>query len=87
MTTYNGYESYDHWNTALWLNNDDDAMELLQNIVEPPLWCICQASPNTQAVEQLLNRVPAKTPDGAAWQKETILDLIDEHYQEQLQWS
>jgi hypothetical protein len=40
-----------------------------------------------QAVEQLLNSLPAKTPDGATWQKETILELIDEHYQEQLQWS
>jgi hypothetical protein len=84
MTTYNGYESYDHWNTALWLSNDEGMYNTLQNIVEEVVYMNITKA---QAVEQLLDSLPAKTPDGAAWQKETILDLIDEHYQEQLQWS
>ena len=84
MTTYNGYETYDHWNTALWLNNDECMHNMLQNKVELVVYMHLTKS---QAVEQLLHRLPAKTPDGAAWQKATILELIDEHYQEQLQWS
>ena len=84
MTTYNGYETYDHWNTALWLNNDERMYNMLQNIVEGVVYMHLTKS---QAVEQLLNSLPANTPDGATWQIETILELIEEHYQEQLEWS
>jgi len=32
----------------------------------------------------LLRELPELTPDGAVWQAETIEDLFDENYQEQL---
>ena len=34
MATYNGYESYDHWNTALWINNEERFYNMLLNKVE-----------------------------------------------------
>ena len=84
MTTYNGYESYDHWNTALWINNDEKLYNLLQNKVELVVY---MRITKTQAVYEMLRDLPNKTPDGAAWQADTILDLIDEQYNEQLEYS
>lgn len=81
MTTYNGYESYDHWNTALWLNNDESLYNLVANKAELAVYMVCT---KTQAVYEILRELPATTPDGAEWQADTILDVLDEHYQEQL---
>ena len=84
MSTYNGYESYDHWNTALWLNNDAEFYNLMLNKVELIVYMRLN---KIQAVSEILRELPAKTPDDAVWQSDTILDLIDEHYTEQLQYS
>jgi len=84
MSTYNGYESYDHWNTALWLNNDAEFYNLMLNKVELVVYMRLN---KIQAVSEILRELPAKTPDDAVWQSDTILDLIDEHYTEQLQYS
>ena len=84
MSTYNGYESYDHWNTALWINNDERMYNMLQNKVELVVY---MHMTKTQAVYEMLRDLPSETPDGATWQADTILDLIDEHYNEQLQYS
>lgn len=84
MTTYNGYESYDHWNTALWINNEESMYNLLQNKVELVVY---MRITKTQAVYEMLRDLPNTTPDGATWQADTILDLIDEQYNEQLQYS
>lgn len=83
-TTYNGYESYDHWNTALWLNNDEKFYNIMMNKVELVVY---MRITKTQAVYEMLRDLPNKTPDDAVWQADTILDLIDENYQEQLQYS
>lgn len=83
-TTYNGYESYDHWNTALWLNNDEKFYNIMMNKVELVVY---MRITKTQAVYEMLRDLPNKTPDNAVWQADTILDLIDENYQEQLQHS
>ena len=79
--TYNGYESYDHWNTALWLNNDERFYNLMQNKVELAVYMVCSRE---QAIHELLRDLPAFTPDDAAWQIDTIEDLFDENYQAQL---
>tara|TARA_R110000803_G_scaffold46420_1_gene97408 strand:+ start:86 stop:340 length:255 start_codon:yes stop_codon:yes gene_type:complete len=84
MSTYNGYESYDHWNTALWLNNDAGFYNLLMDKVELVVY---MSISKTEAVYEMLRDLPAKTPDGAVWHADTILDLIDENYTEQLQYS
>lgn len=83
-TTYNGYESYDHWNTALWINNDERMHNMLHNKVELVVY---MHMTKTQAVYEMLRDLPSETPDGATWQADTILDLIDEQYNEQLQYS
>lgn len=84
MKTYNGYESYDAWNTALWLNNDEKFYNMLQNKVELVVY---MHMTKTQAVYEMLRDLPPMTPDNAMWVADTILDLIDEQYNEQLQYS
>jgi hypothetical protein len=82
--TFNGYETYNHWQTALWLNNDEQFYNLLKNKVELVVYMVCTKS---QAVYEILRELPEKTPDGAEWEADTILDLVNEHYDEQLQYS
>ena len=82
--TFNGYETYNHWQTALWLNNDEQFYNLLKNKVELVVYRVCTKS---QAVYEILRELPEKTPDGAKWEADTILDLVNEHYDEQLQYS
>ena len=84
MTTYNGYESYDHWNTALWINNEERFYNMLLNKVELAVYMVCSRQ---QAIIVLIRDLPELTPDGAVWQSETIEDLFDENYQEQLKHS
>jgi len=82
--TYNGYESYDHWNTALWLNNDERMHNIMQNKVELAVYMVCTRE---QAIYELLRELPELTPDGAVWQIDTIEDLFDENYQDQIAYS
>jgi len=82
--TYNGHESYDHWNTALWLNNEEGYHNLMLNKVELTVYMVCTRQ---QAIHELLRELPALTPDGAEWQADTIEDLFDENYQDQLAYS
>ena len=86
--TFNGYESYNHWNTALWINNDQRFYNLLKNKVASWLstWP-AQSSAIDQAVYEILRELPDQTPDGATWEADTILDLVTEQYDEQLQYS
>lgn len=84
MNTYNGYESKAQWKTAFWLNNDEGFYNLLMNKVELVVYMRIS---KTEAVYEMLHDLPATTPDGEVWHTDTILDLIDEHYTEQLQYS
>ena len=84
MSTYNGYESKVHWKTAFWLNNDEGFYNLLMNKVELVVYMRIS---KTEAVYEMLRDLPATTPDGEVWHADTILDLIDENYTDQLQYS
>ena len=84
MTTYNGYKTRDHWNTALWLNNDQGFNDILINAVEQAVYGDIRKS---QAVVDIIQRLPDLTPDGARWLFETIQELVEENYNEQLQYS
>ena len=83
-TTYNGHESYDHWNTALWLNNDERWYNLLNDKVELAVYMVCT---KTQVVYEMLRELPETTPDGARWEPDIILDLVCERYAYQLEYS
>ena len=82
MTTYNGYKTRDHWNTALWLNNLPEFNNILLNAVEQAVYG--DISKN-QAVVDIIQRLPRLTPDGSRWMFETIQDLVEENYNEHYQ--
>ena len=84
MTTYNGYESYDHWNTALWLSNDEKFYRIMMEEVELAVY---QKQTIADAVGSIIKQLPEQTPDGAVWQGATITELFLENYNEMLQHS
>lgn len=78
MTTYNGYESYDHWNTALWLNNDEKYYnDLLEMIGLAKKLGMSELSVADVWMQKYNG---TKTPDGAEWKFETVIDLAKENW-------
>ena len=84
MTTYNGYKSYDHWNTALWLNNDESFYNIMLNETEQAVY---MKQSIADAVGNIIRQLPEQTPDGATWQGDTIVELFMENYKEMLEHS
>ena len=84
MTTYNGYESWDHWNTALWLNNDESFYNIMLNETEQAVY---MKQSIADAVGNIIRQLPEQTPDGATWQGDTIVELFLENYNEMLEHS
>jgi hypothetical protein len=80
----NGYESKDHWNTALWINNDQSFYNLMINETEKAVYLQQSLA---GAVVNILNTLPEKTPDGFDWQMTTVADLVAENYNEMLEHS
>ena len=80
----NGYESKDHWQTALWLNNDEGFYNLMINETEKAVY---MEQSLASAVVNIMNRLPETTPDGFVWQMMTVTDLVAENYQEMLEHS
>ena len=84
MSTYNGYESYDHWNTALWLNNEEKFYNLMINETEKAVY---MHQTIADAVANIIKQLPDETPDGAEWRGDTLVELVLENYNEQLKYS
>lgn len=80
----NGYESRDHWNTALWLNNDEGFYNLMMNEVEQSVY---MKQSIADAVINIIKQLPEETPDGDAWRGDTIAELVLENYREMLRHS
>lgn len=80
----NGYETKDHWQTALWLNNDEGFYNLMMNEVEQAVY-MKQTIADT--VANIIKQLPEKTPDGYAWRGDTIAELVLENYNEMLEHS
>lgn len=78
MTTYNGYESWDHWNTALWINNDEkyyrDLLEMIGLAKKLGMSALSVAD------VWITKYGDGKTPDGAEWQFQTVHDLALENW-------
>jgi len=71
-------------NTRLWINNNEDFYNILINKVELLVYmCITQE----RAIHEILAELPDQTPDGKQWDVDDIFDLVEEEYNEQLQYS
>lgn len=80
----NGYESKDHWQTALWLNNDQGFYNLMINETEKAVY---MEQSIAGAIANIIQQLPEETPDGFAWQGDTIVELVLENYNEMLEHS
>ncbi len=59
--SYNGHPSYNYWNVALWIGNDEGLYRLA-------LSCIRHSKNRKQAAQAFKESLSAdKTPDGAPW--------------------
>lgn len=68
MAQYNGYKNWNQWNVSLWINNDE---ALYSEAV-----IACRRMQRNDAAEYLLSVYPAKTPDGAQFNKTSILAAL-----------
>ena len=73
-----------HENTELWINNDEEFNNILINAVEHAVYGDISKK---QAVVDIMQELPRRTPDGERWMFETIQELVEENYNEQLQYS
>ena len=71
-------------NTKLWINNNEDFYNILINKVELLVYMHISYE---KAVHEILAELPDQTPDGKQWDVDDIVDLVDEQYNEQLQYS
>ena len=76
MKEYNGHRSYNAWNVALWLNNDEDLCNLFN-------WMPEHFSLN-KAVSTLLDTLPAKTPDGMVYNRLSVKLAIQDEFEDRL---
>lgn len=65
MAKYNGYKNWNHWNVSLWVNNDEGLYRMA-------LDCIEHTGNREDAVNSLMEVLPAKTPDGAPYSKSSV---------------
>ncbi len=86
MKTYNECHptARAHENTELWLNNDKGFNDILINAVEQAVYGDITKG---QAIVEIIQRLPDLTPDGERWMFETIQDMVEENYREQLKYS
>jgi hypothetical protein len=82
--TFNGWPSYEAWNTALWLNNDESQHSLVCEFAEQVVY---HQITNDQAADYLICALPDRTGDGAEWDRDTVKHLIHEKFVELLEWS
>lgn len=80
MTEYNGHESWDHWNVALWLFNDEG----LYNIIREQIKYCRTVSSCAQDVLYMLTKDLGltKTPDGAMFTYDTVYAAIEDEHEE-----
>ena len=83
-TTYNGHDSWEHWNVSLWINNDEHLYNKLCNYAELAAYMTLSRA---DAFGDLMAVLPSETPDGAAYTPETVKPLFDEQVAEQIRYS
>lgn len=71
MATYNGHRSWNAWNVALWIGNDEGLYNLA-------LECIRTTKTRKAAARKMLRDLEGeKTPDGAKYNYTCIYEAID----------
>ena len=80
----NGWESWDHWQTALWISNEQEYYNVLQELTELVVY---GHMPRDKAITTLIECLPEQTPDGATWKSDVVARLLDEEYEEMIQYS
>ena len=66
MTIYNGHKNYNHWNVALWINNDQCLYWLAKDAIH-------LTTSRAAAVAYFLEYVGSdKTPDGVPYSKSSV---------------
>lgn len=69
MNTYNGHKNWNHWNVALWINNDEGLYKLAREIIR------CAPNRNLAAKRMQIELVTTGngvTPDGAPYSVSAI---------------
>jgi hypothetical protein len=79
METFNGYPSHAHWNTALWLNNDESFYVMLRKYADA---IATDRLGLLTASKLLLEELPEQTPDRVDWQEGQIELLLIEQAEE-----
>lgn len=64
MPKFNGHASWNAWNVALWINNDEP---LYRRAYE-----LSRTMTRNEAARQLLRELPKRTPDGAPYTFTTV---------------
>jgi len=83
-TTFNGYASWDDWNVALWLNNDEGLYNTLCHYAELAAYMTIS---HKDALKRFLAALPDETPDGAAFTEEAVKPILDEQIAEHIKYS
>jgi len=65
MAGYQGHKNWNHWNVSLWINNDEGLYNLARQAVR-------FSRSRDEAVQDLLEQLPAETPDGAPYTKSSV---------------
>lgn len=69
MAKYNGHKNWNHWNVALWINNDEGLYRYAIGLIN-------ECNSKDEAAELMRYRLAqdgiTKTPDGAPYSKTTI---------------
>ena len=69
MPSYNGHRSWNAWNVALWIGNDEGLYRLaLSHIARAPLLWL--------AAKNMLADLPARTPDGACYNVTCVFEAL-----------
>jgi hypothetical protein len=67
-----------------WLNNDEGFYNLMINETEKAVY---MEQSIAGAIANIIQQLPEETPDGFAWQGDTIVELVLENYNEMLEHS
>ena len=68
---FNGHKSWGHWNVALWISNDEPLYRLACGALR-------RSRGDVQAAAaELVECLPASTPDGAPYTHETIAAAME----------